>query len=50
MNDRRLTQCRQGYRTIAQILDLAGFYGLHLDEADAASFRRLMAGPIASSS
>jgi amidase len=34
--------------TIAQILDIAGFYGMHLDEADAASFRGLMAGPIAS--
>src|SRR5206468_4168535 len=34
--------------TIEQILDIAGFYGMHLDSEDAASFRGLMAGSMAS--
>jgi len=34
--------------TTDQILDIAEYYGLRLNQADAASFRGLMAGPIAS--
>ena len=34
--------------TIEQILDIAEFYGLHLNQEDAVSFRGLMAGPMAS--
>src|SRR5262250_1951536 len=34
--------------TIEQILDIASFYGLHLDREDAASFRGLMGGAMAS--
>src|SRR5215813_11581225 len=34
--------------TIEQILDIAGFYGMQLTPEDAASFRGLMAGPMAS--
>jgi amidase len=34
--------------TIEQILDIAKYYGLHLGQEDAASFRGLMAGSIAS--
>src|SRR5262245_40658425 len=34
--------------TIEQVLDIAEFYGMHLTAEDAASFRGLMVGPIAS--
>ena len=34
--------------TIDQILNIAEFYGMHLNEEDAASFRGLMAGSMAS--
>src|SRR6516225_11147660 len=34
--------------TIDQILTIAEFYGMHLNEEDAASFRGLMAGSMAS--
>ena len=34
--------------TVEQILDIAAFYGMNITDEDAASFRGLMAGPIAS--
>jgi amidase len=34
--------------TVDQILDIAAYYGMNLTTEDAASFRGLMAGPMAS--
>src|ERR671913_1432322 len=48
------TQCKESevmsprLPTIDQILDIAAFYGMNVTAEDAASFRGLMAGPMAS--